>query len=308
MFYPGIEDIIGENAEKMEKIITTFVKVSRKRGFKPFYTPVFEDPKMLFDKNLLGSNVFKELYCFQDIEGKRICLRFDHTISLLRIVRTNKNLKYPLKRYAIGPVWRFEKKIEANRWREFWQADVDIVGGKEVEMDATCLDIVNECLREVGIKDFIFRFNSREVIHEIISKKVGRKYMDKIMLFLDKERINELKKVVTKKSPELIELVEMKDSNEKKLLFLKENFLGISGVEKLFKFYRKLRETIRDKNLEFNIRTVRGLRYYTSLVYEVYIKNVGCCGGGSYKAITYSRKVLPAAGLSLGLFRILYME
>jgi len=84
----------------------------------------------------------------------------------LRFLRRSQE-RHPFKRYAIGPVWRYERPSEL-RFREFWQADVDIFGVEDSIADAEVLSAVVDALTKIGFDGYIINLNDRRILSSIV--------------------------------------------------------------------------------------------------------------------------------------------
>ena len=158
----GTRDLLPEDASKLQKIIEVCRNVFEKYGFQPLITPAFENFEMLAAKGGLGEAVKDEIYYFKDKSDRELGLRFDLTMPLAR-VSSSASLQKPFKRYAIDKVWRYDNPGSL-RYREFWQADVDVVGSKSLLADVECLTAICEVLDSLEFKDYKIRVNSRKLL------------------------------------------------------------------------------------------------------------------------------------------------
>jgi len=149
----GMRDFLPEDAQKLRHVLDTCRSVFEKYGFQPLETPNVEGFELLASKKGLGEAVKDEIYYFQDKAKRELGLRFDLTVPLARIILDNPNLPRPFKRYAIGKVYRYDNP-QRLRWREFWQADIDIVGSSSPLADIECISAVVDILNQLGFEDF----------------------------------------------------------------------------------------------------------------------------------------------------------
>jgi histidyl-tRNA synthetase len=119
MFQPprGTRDYLPEDQFKKNWVIDQVRKVFESYGYEPLGSPAFEALDMLRIKS--GEDIINQIYAFKDKSDRELALRFEHTASTVRVVATHRELVLPFKRYAIGPVWRYERPTE-KRFREFW--------------------------------------------------------------------------------------------------------------------------------------------------------------------------------------------
>ena len=157
----GTRDFLPEDMILRNKVFDTVKVVFESYGYEPMETPAFEDWKTLSAK--CGPEVKKQIYYFKDKSSRELGLRFDLTVPYSRIVGTNTGLPKPFKRYAIGPVWRYEAP-QKGRYREFWQADIDIAGSDSILADAEVVAVGIDCLTKLGFKNFKVRVNNRECL------------------------------------------------------------------------------------------------------------------------------------------------
>lgn len=280
-------------ARKFQYVLDVVRTVFEKYGFNPLFTPAFEDYKLLSAKS--GDSIKDEIYYFQDKSKRELGLRFEFTASLARFVSNNPNLSKPFKRYQYGKVWRYDQP-QAMRFREFWQADVDIIGSSSIEADAEILSCFTECMNALGFKDYYVRVNSRKVIEEKMIK-VGITDIESVFRIIDKmDKIGEAgvrKELKTKRI------------DDTKVMKVIKNFNNPEGeIKELFELAKRFGF---DKKLKFDSTLVRGLGYYTGLVYEVYAgKGLSCGGGGRYDNLIkqLGGPDLPATGISFGVDRL----
>ena len=134
-------------------------------GYEPLGTPAFESWDMLKIKS--GEDAVNQIYYFKDKSERELGLRFEWTASLARVIASHRELPKPFKRYAIGPVWRYERPSEMSR-REFWQMDVDIVGVADPIADTEVISVAVDCLKQIGFEDFVIRLNDRRLLEAFV--------------------------------------------------------------------------------------------------------------------------------------------
>lgn len=310
----GTRDFVGEDALNFQKLIDIVKMTYEKYGFEPLFTPAFENFELFLVKGGLGEAVKNEIYYFKDKSERELGLRFDLTMPLVRVVSNYQSIPKPYKRYAIAPVWRYDNP-QAYRYREFWQADVDIIGANSILADAECLACVSEALEKIGIRDFFIRVNNRRALEALVRSYVEKERIVQLFRILDKiDKIGEdgvrmeLKKNGFRE--EILDLLKIEGGYETVLKQLKEkNVDGWKELEDLYEFCEMYGIS---SKLKLDLFLVRGLEYYTSLVFEIDLgKNVSFGGGGRYDNLvgSLSKESLPATGISLGLTRIFeYMK
>jgi len=148
---------------KLNYVVSKVEKVFKNYGYEPLDSPAFEDWALLSSKSAGGEELKKETYYFKDKSGRELGLRYDLTVPAARIVASDPSIAKPFKRYSIGKVWRYDQP-QAGRYREFWQADIDIFGSGLPVADAEIIIAAVDCLKELGLTDFRVRLNDRRVI------------------------------------------------------------------------------------------------------------------------------------------------
>jgi len=283
----GFKDYTGKEARKRAEIRKILVNTFEKYGFEPTETPVVE-----YETFVKGDNerdeVVSDIFKLKD-KGKRdLALRYEFTFQLKRLM---KNKKLPYKRYQIGEVFR-DEPITPNRFRQFVQCDVDIIGSK-IRDEVEIISIAKEILQELGVKYKIY-FNSRKLLNEIFKEQ---KISEKNKLNVIKE-IDKLDKLPEKEVKE-----NLKKYNAKKLLEIfkkpKAYFLKYSSYREL----EELEEFLRLYKIEavFSPSLARGLSYYNGTVFEIKTDKMkeSICGGGSYEF-----NGVQCTGISFGLDRL----
>lgn len=303
----GMRDFLPEDMIIRKTVFELIETVYRKYGYRPLETPALEYLDTL--KAKAGEGIEGEIFQVDGSEGKEneYGLRFDLTVPLARVAANTAEPK-PFKRYCISRVWRKEEP-QRGRFREFWQADIDIIGCKEMRAEAEILAVAREVMMRFGFPKPRILLNNRKIMNAIIEKLDLGENIDDILRILDKtDKIGdaaaraELKKLVGEQSTrDVLKLVKMTGTNEEKLA----NIEGIckEGVEEL----RQIIELC-DFDLEVDLAMVRGLGYYTGPVFEIKLSDDigGIAGGGRYDNLLelYGQKNC-ATGISIGIERLI---
>ncbi|HLD78382.1 MAG TPA: ATP phosphoribosyltransferase regulatory subunit [archaeon] len=166
----GTRDFLPAEAIQREEVLAKIRGVFERFGFDPLVTPAFESWELLSAKGGGGDAIREEIYAFKDKGERELGLRFDHTVPMARVVANNPQVAKPFKRYAIGPVWRYDRP-GAGRYREFWQADVDVVGSSSALADAEIIACTRAVFAELGL-DCAIRLNTRKVVEGIVAAAV----------------------------------------------------------------------------------------------------------------------------------------
>jgi len=283
----GFRDFTEEEALKREQIKRILVDTFKLYGFEPAETPLIEQESFVKGDNQQDEAI-SDIFKLQDRGKRKLALRYELTFQLKRLA---KNKKLPYKRFQIGPVF-MDEPATANRFRQFTQCDIDIVGSS-IKEDAEILAIESKLLKALGIKAVI-NVNNRKLLNEILDKE-GIKEKDKEQVIreidkLDKIGEKEVKSSLKKyKAEKLLTVFKKPESYFKKYEYYKE----IEELKKFCKYY--------SVKFTFLPTLARGLSYYTGSIYEVKTKEFRetISAGGSYLI-----NGIQSTGISFGLERM----
>jgi len=293
-----------EPREKMvrDKLLNTLVKIFERYGFNPLETPILERYDILSMKYAGGSEILKETYKLQDQGNRKLCLRYDLTVPFARFMGMNPNLKMPFKRYQIGPVFR-DGPIKKGRFRQFYQADVDVVGTASVLADAEFIKLALDAFKELGI-DVSIKVNNRKVLNAMINKSgIPENLAESAILSLDKlEKIGragvlqEMQEKGIESGSKLLEI-----ATSVTLKTIQELLPDDEGMKEILEMF----SAINNEKVFFVPTLARGLAYYTGPVFEVFSEDldVSLAGGGRYDDMIgamIGRGEYPATGISFG--------
>ncbi len=309
----GPEDKILRN-DVVDKLTTVFERY----GFSPLETPIFERMDLLNAKSGAGdeSDAVKETFKFKDQGNRELGLRFELTLSFSRYIGMNPTIKLPFKRYELGPVFR-DGPIKLGRYRQFWQCDVDVVGSKNMAVDAEILTLAIDTFKELKL-DAYLEVNNRKILRGIIEfAGIKPSLSDSVIISIDKlnkigkdevRKELEQKKIDDSAIAKLLSAFDVSGSNEEKLNMLKgilQNDVGREGVKEL----EEVLSLLPKGEVEFNVTLARGLAYYTGTIFEGFMNKSkvtsSICGGGRYDEmipkLLGTDKEYPAIGISFGL-------
>jgi len=305
----GMRDFLPAEQIFRQRLFDKIRFVLERYGFLPWEAPVLEYEKLLKEKTVEEKLIYK----FKDRGGRALVLRPEKTPSLARIIANNPNLPKPLKLYNIGRVWRYDRP-QKGRYREFWQVDIDIVGVKSTLADAELIACTNAIFNSLGLKKVVFRLSSRELANQVLlDSGVSKKLLIPALRAIDKlDKIGEdgvgaelrKKGVSTETVATLLELIRTKGSLNK----IFKSFAVDEPIKETLRQFESYLKYYKVENYVWDLSLVRGLDYYTGLVFEVDGgKNIGSiAGGGRYDKLIgiYAGRDIPATGLALGFERI----
>lgn len=313
----GTRDYGPSEAVILQKILGVVEETFKRFGFCPLDTPGIEMLDILNGK-AYGDEADKELYI---LEGKEEGLRYDFTVPLARFMAMNRDIPLPFKRYQIGKVWRMDEP-QKMRAREFYQADIDIVGSSEPISDAEAIVPIALALEGIGISEYTIFINSRVILDSLLGffgiPKERHTEAIRALDKLSKMGRDEVSKLLVKagakpeKAEELLNFVEQEGENGEKLARLsnavpaaKEEASRIAVLLNLVSRYN-----IKGK-VEVDLSLARGLDYYTGGVWEFVVFDEGrrlpsIASGGRYDNLMamYSKNSVPAVGTAIGVSRV----
>ncbi len=317
----GMRDLMGCEILVRNYLVDQAVQVFRCYGYEPLDSPVMELWETLSAKG--GEDVEAETFKFADKGDREVGLRFDLTVPLARIVASNPHLRKPFKRYAVGKAWRYDRP-QAGRYREFMQADVDIVGAPSAAADAEVVLVALEFARRVLQDNYVIGINNRKVLRgltEIAGVRDELAYecfrsIDKLDKIGKSGVVEELlsRGISETSTDTLLDALEIRGPGTKTLDafrdLLKESKIGCEGVDELTLMAEIFQSAEVAKSVMFDMSLARGLDYYTGPVFEGRYTgepDVGSIlGGGRYDRLIekFGGQPTPATGISLGIDRI----
>ncbi len=310
----GMRDLQYEELGNISYIRDKFAETAEIFDFKQIEPSTLELLSTLEAKS--GPSIIDETYSFTDKGGRNIALRFDLTIGLSRFVSMRRDLKLPAKISSFGGVWRYDEP-QLGRYRYFHQWDIEIFGSAEVDADAEIIEFVAHFLKKLGI-DFVIAINHKSILEEYLKSSLG---------ITDNSTVNEMMRAIDKLAKKNTESIieEYKQKLDSGSLRKFIEFVSFNGApEKILENSKvsefessnvlvELLDSLKSRqvsNLMVDFRIVRGLDYYSGIVFEAKDQSsqIGSLvGGGRYDRLTeaFGRKDLFATGAAGGVERIL---
>lgn len=333
----GFLDWLPEQVIPRKAVISTIEGVFQRYGFVPLETPALEHLDVLLGTG--GEETNKELFRLESPEGEPIALRFDLTVPFARLLAQYPDvLKAPVRRYALGPVWRADKP-GPGRFRQFTQFDVDIAGAETVAADAEIVGVMCQVMAELGAERYTALINNRRLIDALligvgITDTARQKHVLRVIDKLQKVGVENIRRELGEgrvdDSGDPIPGVHLDEGTIDKLLA----FIAVTGetraevVANLEKALppseagavalEEMRELdaalgglgVTEEHARFDPSLARGLDYYTGPVYEMVLpdaRNFGSVmGGGRYDQLVerFLDRPITSTGMSVGLDRL----
>ena len=314
----GMRDIEPKESSEIEYVRQKFIETSNLFGFQFMESSPIELLSVIETKS--GPSIKNEIYYFTDKGDREVALRFDFTIGITRYATSQKSMRLPAKISTFGGVWRYDEP-QKGRYRFFHQWDIEIYGEPSIESDAEIIDFTSKFLTKLGLENIVIDICDRELIESYVKSifksdspdVIGDilRAVDKIQKKRKQDIINEYKE----KGYSVPELEKILNFSEIKGLPEEiEQKVDVSQLKNWDKILQ-LFDTLKNRgvnNVRINFGIVRGLDYYSGIVFEVFERNfdVGALvGGGRYDTLTkaFGRNDLGATGAAGGVERIVLL-
>ncbi|MFQ5653978.1 MAG: histidine--tRNA ligase [Planctomycetota bacterium] len=318
----GFRDYLPAEMLSRDRMLAIVRRVFESYGYPPLQTPALEYSEVLAGK--YGEEGEMLMYRFRDHGDRDVCLRYDLTVPLARVVAEHGSLPMPFRRYQIAPVWRAEKPARG-RFREFMQCDVDLVGVDDASADAEMILVDIAVLRSLGIEGFQVRVNHRGLL-SALTRSLGIEPGERESAFL--RLLDKLPKMGEERfSAELEKELGLAAAERARLLStvrsggdpagaidalareLDTDSGGRSALERLRQVVERVQAAGEAGRLRIDASIARGLSYYTGIIYETLLDDLPEYGsvmsGGRYDRLVgvFTGRELPAVGISFGVDR-----
>ena len=294
---PGFRDFYPDDCARRNYILETWRSVARRYGFVEFDGPVLE-PIELYKKKS-GGELVGQLFDFTDKGERHVALRPEMTPTLARMVAAReRDFKKPLKWFCVPQFFRYEKQ-QRGRLREFYQLNCDILGEPSPAADAELVAVVIDLLRGFGLgeKDFVVRLSSRTAWQEFFARAGGQPEDEyEFFQIVDKAERNPPEKTDAA-------LAKFGLTAQQVLDFMRSK----TATAELAPILADLTARGLGGFVEIDYAIVRGLAYYTGVVFEVFDRSKNeraLAGGGRYDKLlslmSDGKTDLPALGFGMG--------
>jgi histidyl-tRNA synthetase len=295
---PGFRDFYPDDCARRNYILTKWREVARRYGFVEYDGPVLE-PMALYEKKS-GGELVGQLFDFVDKGERHVAMRPEMTPTLARMVAAReRDFKKPLKWFCVPQFFRYEKQ-QRGRLREFYQLNCDIIGEASPAADAEMIAVLIDTLRAFGLgeQDFVVRLSDRDAWTQFATSRG-----------IAETRVLDFLAVIDKLERDTAERSAAKLGEFGLTLEAVRAFIADPSAEavKLAGIRDDLRARGLDGFIEIDLTIVRGLAYYTGLVFEVFDRSKNeraLAGGGRYDqllSLMSDGKVnLPALGFGMG--------
>ena len=312
----GMKDFDKNEMIKIEFVRQKFLETASVFGFNLMEPSPIELLSVLEAKS--GPSIKDEIYQFQDKGDREVALRFDFTVGLTRYATSQKTLKLPAKLSSFGGVWRYDEP-QKGRYRFFHQWNIEIFGNLNLDYDAEIIEFTSRFFDNLTMGNIIIDINHRELVQSYINQLFESNedsLLNDIFRAVDKiqkKSKNEILQEYTKKGysseklEKILEFSKIKGTPSE----IQNNFdvSDLDGWDELVTLHDSLKHRGID-NIRINFGIVRGLDYYSGIVFEAYdtTSDLGALvGGGRYDSLpnTFGRNDFGATGVAGGVERII---
>ncbi len=304
----GTRDFLPDEMERRRFYEGNLRSTAKTFGFREVQTPIFEDSELFILRS--GPNVLKELYEFKDKGDRSIALRPEMTAPAIRMfVNGMSNDPKPIKIFYFGQCFRYERP-QSGRYREFFQFGAEIIGGATPQTDAEAIALAANMIKSLGLKDYRLRIGQIGVLRQRIADiGVPKERTAEVLQKLDKKLYDEARPILAE--------MDVSEGDMEALFQLTET---VGGIEVLSQVPGEAGDWLRQvvdyldamgiRDLEIDLGVVRGLDYYTGMVFEAEAPALGAekqiCGGGSYTlSELFGGEKVFSTGFAIGFDRIL---
>lgn len=311
-----MKDFEAQENGNIEHIRYHFKQLSNLYGFSFMEPSVLESLNTLETKS--GPAIRDEIYYFRDKGDREVALRFDFTMGLTRYAAAQKSMRLPAKISAFGGVFRYDEP-QKGRYRYFHQWDIEIYGKPNLESEAEIIELTSRLFDSLLLKNISIDINHRNLVESFINKTFDSKdsqLVSDILRAVDKtskKSREEILKEFESKGYEKSKLEKILDFSQIKGTIQEvENSFDTSQLES-WDDLKSLFSSLENRgvsNIRVNFGIVRGLDYYSGVVFEVFDKNSklgALAGGGRYDTLTkaFGRDDIGATGVAGGVERII---
>jgi histidyl-tRNA synthetase len=311
---PGFRDFYPADLAVRTHIMNAWREAARRHAFEEYDGPPLEPLELYTEKS--GDEIVGQLYTFTDKGGRAVALRPEMTPTLARMVGARAGgLRKPVRWFTMPQLFRYER-TQRGRLREHFQWNVDIIGESDVGADAEVLATGLDALALLGLDAtaVVARFNDRRLLERLLLHTgVAPLQLAGTYAAIDKltrepaERIRERLEKAGLDRPLATSVLAIFDNRD--LDGLRRRFASVDGVAdelaRLDDYSARLADLGHGDTVTFDPTIVRGLAYYTGIVFEIFDRAGqlrAICGGGRYDRLldALGGANLPAVGFGMG--------
>ncbi len=304
---PGFRDAFPDVFARRRRIFAAWRDVCARYGFEEYDGPPLERLELYTQKS--GDEIVGQLYHFTDKGGREVALRPEMTPTLARMVAQRAGaLRKPIRWFSIPQLFRYERQ-QRGRLREHWQLNMDIIGEAGTLADAEIIAAAIDIMRALGFGpgDVRVRLSDRRVLVEALTSGMGvlETEIDGVLSAFDRyEKSQEAAEAA------IAAVVGDPARAHKVIAFAAtlgdaRSLLELPGASHLKECLAHLEAMGLRDFVDVDFRIVRGLAYYTGIVFELFDAGKSLraiCGGGRYDNLLkqIGGVDLPMVGFGMG--------
>ncbi|MGI6452113.1 MAG: ATP phosphoribosyltransferase regulatory subunit [Syntrophomonadaceae bacterium] len=310
----GLRDLLPDEVKTRRQMEKKALDLFKSYGYQEVVTPTFEFLEVI--EAGTGKNIREQLFLFVDREGRILSLRPEMTVSFARMAATHlSESEFPQRLCYIANVFRHVQPQMA-QYREFWQMGIELLGAQGSRADAEVINIAVETLRKMGLHNSKISLNQIEIFNSLLDDSGMMEYEKELVRRLvEKKDLVELERVLnkTKIDDRLKETIASlpvlhgDTSILSRLGSIENNQRASQAVCELLKVYEDLQAFGVQDHIVIDMGVLRGLDYYTGIVFEGYSSELGygLLGGGRYDNLLKQFGFpCPATGFAMGMDRL----
>ncbi|MGC8505733.1 MAG: histidine--tRNA ligase [Thermoplasmata archaeon] len=306
----GFRDIYPEEMINREKIFRTAEDMSLRFGYEKIDFPSLESMDLYRLKS--GEELVGQTFSFRDRGGREVTLIPEATPSVVRMLTSRKEIPRPVRWFSFGKYWRYEEP-QSGRLREFYQYNADLFGVDTPEADSEIIGLAASILDAYGFAgEYVIKINSRKIMNALISG-IGAGDPLQVMNIIDRSS-----KAGSEVAVESMVEAGIGKNEARKIMDTVMNARSVDDITQIsgndqdtraeLDRIRKTMELVRsytDAEIRFDLSVVRGLAYYTGIVFEAFDRRGelrAILGGGRYDSLAESLSgiSIPAVGFGMG--------
>jgi histidyl-tRNA synthetase len=297
----GTHDILPSEQGVWQRVLGEAERLCALYGYGRIITPGFEDTELFIRTSGEGSDVVqKETYTFEDRGGRSLTLRPEATAPICRAYLEHGMHRepQPVKLFTIGPMWRYDRP-QKGRFREHWQLSVEAIGSDDPAVDAELIQLYDELLRRLGVRDYVLELNS------IGDANCRPAYLRQLEAWLDEHDAELDEEARAKRRTTPLRVFDVKSERVQAALDEAPR-IGDSLCDACREHFEQVRGLLDALGVRYELRPtlVRGLDYYTRTTFEFKDEAIGAqdtiCGGGRYDGLMEAIGGPPTPGIGFG--------
>ena len=304
----GTRDFLPADMERRRFYEGVLRQTAQRSGFREIQTPIFEEAELFILRS--GPNILNELYAFKDKGDRDLALRPEMTAPAIRsFVNNMSNDPKPIKIFYFGQCFRYERP-QSGRYREFFQFGTEIIGTATPQTDAEVIATALEMIKALGLKEYRVRIGHIGILRKALtSAGVPADKMPEILQKLDKKLYDE--------AWPLMDAIGISRKDADSIFKMTDTVGGMEVLDNIpgeeSEYIRQIMSYLEAMGVgtpDIDLGVVRGLDYYTGMVFEAEAPVLGAekqiCGGGSYTlSELFGGEKVFSTGFAVGFDRII---